>query len=70
MEFTEYEEYLQPTKLCDFDKVPEIKEMAKVLTSGLSDIKQKSDRILHFTKNILYQYDDCDLSPENSYTMR
>jgi transglutaminase-like putative cysteine protease len=53
-----FKEYLQPTALCDFDRVPEIQSVAFDLTAGLLDKQQKLDAIFRFVKELDYVYDD------------
>jgi transglutaminase-like putative cysteine protease len=50
--------YLQPTKLCDFDVVPEIKNIALTLTAGVTESYQKVNAVARFVKEIKYAYDE------------
>jgi transglutaminase-like putative cysteine protease len=49
---------LQPTKLCDFDVSPEIRNIALALTSGEAELSQKVNAVARFVKEIEYAYDE------------
>ena len=53
-----FDDYLRPTKLCDFDEATEIKAMAYSLTAGLVSEYQKLDTIRRFVKEFDYVYED------------
>jgi transglutaminase-like putative cysteine protease len=53
-----FEDYLRPTKLCDFNEAPEIKAIASGLTAGLVNEHQKFDTIYRFVKEFDYVYED------------
>jgi transglutaminase-like putative cysteine protease len=58
--------YLQPTKLCDFDVVPEIKNIALSLTAGVTESYQKVNAVARFVKEIKYAYDDWYVSASST----
>ena len=53
-----FEDYLRPTKLCDFDEAREIKTVASSLTAGLANEYQKLEKICSFVKEFDYIYED------------
>lgn len=59
-------EYLQPTDLCDYNKKPKIKDLALSLAANLTDMRQKSNRIFNFVKELYYRYDDWDVKASDT----
>ena len=55
------EDYLQPTRLCDFDKGKAIAEVAFRLAEGCSDDLQRLDRIYQFVRELPYGLEDWDV---------
>ncbi|HEY42235.1 MAG TPA: transglutaminase domain-containing protein [Dehalococcoidia bacterium] len=53
-----FEEYLQPTALCNFDETPEIQAISLGLTGGLLNKHLKLDTLYRFVKELDYVYDD------------
>jgi transglutaminase-like putative cysteine protease len=53
-----FEDYLRPTKLCDFDEAHEIQDLASNLTTGLVNEYQKLDALRRFVKEFNYVYED------------
>lgn len=53
-----FEKYLRPTRLCDFDKAPDIRTVASGLTNSLTNKHQKLDTLYRFVKELAYVYDD------------
>jgi len=56
-----FDEYLKPTRLCDFDQEPEIKETAKRLTAGLADRREIFNTIYQFVRGLPYGLEDWDV---------
>jgi hypothetical protein len=52
---------LQPTLLCDFDAVPDIKAAALKVAAECSVTEQKTACIRNFVKSLPYRYDDWDV---------
>ena len=63
-------EYLKPTRLCDFDRNPEIKEKALQLSGKQLDKQQVFNHISHFVKELPYGLDDWDVSASQTLTLR
>jgi transglutaminase-like putative cysteine protease len=61
MKTSTFEEYLQPSELCDFDRSPEIRAKAKELTKGYSTTRQKFQRLFGFVKELPYSLEDWDV---------
>jgi transglutaminase-like putative cysteine protease len=57
-----YEEYLQPSELCDFDRCPEIRDKALELALGCRSRKETFRRIFDFVKELPYGLDDWDVA--------
>jgi transglutaminase-like putative cysteine protease len=57
-----YEEYLQPSELCDFDRCPEIRDKALELALGCRNRKEMFRRIFDFVKELPYGLDDWDVA--------
>ncbi len=55
------EQYLQPGKLCDFDRSPEIRGKAKELTKGCRTRRQKFDHLFDYVKELPYGLEDWDV---------
>jgi transglutaminase-like putative cysteine protease len=53
--------YLIPSALCDFDRSPEIKAKAELLTLGCKTRRLKFERIFAFVKELPYGLEDWDL---------
>jgi transglutaminase-like putative cysteine protease len=53
-----FEKYLQPTRLCDFDKAHDIRTVALSLTDSLTNKREKLDTLYRFVKELDYVYDD------------
>lgn len=56
-----FTEYLKPSRLCNFDEVPEIKEVALKLTTNCEDFKQQANCIFNFVKVLPFRYDNWDV---------
>jgi len=54
-------EYLKPTRLCDFEQVPEIRNTASRLTEKLADKRQMLNCIYEFVKELRYGLEDWDV---------
>ena len=57
----ELSEYLEPTRLCDFDKAPEIGDTAGRLTEKLVGRRQKFNSLYQFVKEFPYGLEDWDV---------
>lgn len=55
------EEYLSPSRLCDFDRVPQIGTVAESLTSTLPTTIGKTEDLYRFVKELQFRYDDWDV---------
>lgn len=55
------DDYLQATRLCDFDRDRAIAEAACRLTEGCSDQRQRFDQIYQFVKDLPYGLEDWDV---------
>jgi len=62
MKTSTLEEYLQPSKLCDFDRSPEIRAKATELTEGCRTTRQKFQRLFRFVKELPYGLEDWDVT--------
>ena len=56
------DEYLRPSKLCDFDRRPEIKAKALELASGCSSDEEKFQRLYSYVKEMQYTLEDWDVA--------
>ena len=54
-------DYLQPTRFCDFDRDPAIKEKALQLSQGYADKQQKLSCIYQFVRELPYGLEDWDV---------
>jgi hypothetical protein len=59
-------QYLKPTRLCDFDKAPEIGSTAKMLAQGRERQRQKFDRIFQFVKGLPYGLEDWNVKASDT----
>lgn len=55
------DDYLQATRLCDFDRDRSIAKSAHRLTEGYSDQRQRFDRVCQFVKDLPYGLEDWDV---------
>jgi transglutaminase-like putative cysteine protease len=62
MKTSNWEEYLQPSELCDFDRSPQIRAKAKELTQGCRTARQKFQRLFRFVKELPYGLEDWDVT--------
>ena len=53
--------YLKPSPLCDFDRSAEIRAMARSLTAGCKNRRQRFEKIYAFVKELPYGLEDWDL---------
>jgi transglutaminase-like putative cysteine protease len=53
-----FAEYLKPSRLCNFNEVSEIIDVAQRLVATYSDAKQQADCIYKFIKELPFKYDD------------
>jgi hypothetical protein len=60
--------YLQPSRLCDFDRSPELRKKAAELSVGCRNRKEKFNKIFAFVKELPYGLEDWDLKA--SQTLR
>lgn len=60
------EDYLQATRLCDFDRGQSIAKAAHRLTEGYSDQRQRFDQIRQFVKQLPYGLEDWDVKASES----
>ena len=56
------QEYLQPSKLCDFDRSLEIRAKAEELTGNCSTERQKFQSLFGFVKELPYGLEDWDVA--------
>ncbi len=63
-----FNEYLKPTRLCDFDQEPAIKTTALKLTEKSTNRRQQLDCVCKFVKELPYGLEDWDIKA--SETMR
>lgn len=54
-------DYLQPTRLCDFDRAPEIREAAAKLTAKLTDKQEIINSLYQFVRGLPYGLEDWDV---------
>jgi transglutaminase-like putative cysteine protease len=62
MKTSNWEEYLQPSELCDFDRSPKVRAKAKELTEGCRPARQKFQRLFRFVKELPYGLEDWDVT--------
>jgi transglutaminase-like putative cysteine protease len=62
MKTSNWEEYLQPSELCNFDRSPEIRAKAMELTEDYSTTRQKFQRLFGFVKELPYGLEDWDVA--------
>ena len=62
MKTSNWQEYLQPSELCDFDRSPEIRAKAIELTENCSTTRQKFQRLFGFVKELPYGLEDWDVA--------
>ena len=62
MKTSNWEEYLQPSELCNFDRSPEIRAKAMELTEDCSTTRQKFQRLFGFVKELPYGLEDWDVA--------
>lgn len=55
-------EYLGPTLLCDFDRSPSIRSVAKRLTEGMVDHRQIFNSVYQFVRRLHYRLEDWDVT--------
>ncbi len=55
------DEYLLPTRLCDFDRHSSIGEKASQITQGCSGDRQRFDSVYQFVKELPYGLEDWDV---------
>jgi len=56
-----FNDYLKPTRLCDFDRVPEIRGTAERLTAKLNDRREVLNCIYQFVRRLPYRLEDWDV---------
>jgi transglutaminase-like putative cysteine protease len=61
MKTSNWEEYLHPTELCDFDRSPEIRAKAGELTQGCRTARQRFQRLFRFVRELPYGLEDWDV---------
>lgn len=54
-------DYLQPTRLCDFDQAPEIRETAEKLRAKLTDRREVCHSIYQFVRGLPYGLENWDI---------
>jgi transglutaminase-like putative cysteine protease len=54
------DDYLQPSKLCDFDRRPELRAKALELASGCRSDRERFQRIYRYVKELSYVLEDWD----------
>jgi hypothetical protein len=62
MKTSNWQQYLQPSELCDFDLRPEIRAEAMELTKGCITTKQQFRRLFGFVKELPYGLEDWDVA--------
>jgi len=62
MKTSTLEEYLQPSKLCDFDRSPEIRTKATELTEDCRTTRQKFQRLFAFVRELPYGLEDWNVT--------
>jgi transglutaminase-like putative cysteine protease len=62
MKTSNWQEYLQPSELCDFDRSPEIRSKAMKLTEDCSTTRQKFQCLFGFVKELPYGLEDWDVA--------
>ena len=62
MKTSNWEEYLQPSELCNFDRSPGIRAKAMELTEDCSTTRQKFQRLFGFVKELPYGLEDWDVA--------
>jgi transglutaminase-like putative cysteine protease len=62
MKTSNWEEYLRPSELCDFDRSPEIRAKAEELTEGCRTTRQKFQCLFRFVKELPYGLEDWDVT--------
>jgi len=62
MKTSNWQEYLQPSELCDFDRSPEIRAKALELTENCSTTRQQFRRLFGFVKELPYGLEDWDVA--------
>jgi len=58
---SEDRDYLQPTRLCDFDRDGRIAESVLQLTGGCSSLSERFDRVERFVRGLPYGLEDWDV---------
>lgn len=61
MDFTSIEEYLKPSRLCDFHDAPDIRKLAVSLTTNAPTATSKAENLYEFVKELQFRYDDWDV---------
>lgn len=61
-----FADYLKPTKLCDFDRSPEIRETARRLTENTSDRREMFNCLYQFVRELPYRLEDWDVKASES----
>jgi transglutaminase-like putative cysteine protease len=61
-----FTEYLKPSRLCNFDEVSEIKDVAQRLVAAYSDAKQQADYLFKFVKELPFKYDDWNIKASDT----
>ena len=61
-----FTEYLKPSRLCNFDEVPEIRGIAHRLASNCSDVRQQANCIFNFVKVLPFRYDDWNVKASDT----
>ena len=54
-------QYLKPTRLCDFDRAPEIRDTAQRLTAKLNDKREVLNCVYQFVRRLPYGLEDWDV---------
>jgi transglutaminase-like putative cysteine protease len=62
MKTSNWQECLQPSELCDFDRFPEIGAKAMELTENCITMRQKFRRLFGFVKELPYGLEDWDVA--------
>jgi transglutaminase-like putative cysteine protease len=62
MKTSNWQEYLQPSELCDFDRSPEIRAKAMELTENCNSTRQQFQRLFGFVKELPYGLEDWDVA--------